>query len=104
MANGYWTDCVIEALQQADIVGVNRKQIDTIADIVEGAASVYQEQTVGITNDKKLNDGPIIKTDPIICEQCNGKGIVTTLLPYHTASSDCIFCNGKGIVLNRSRV
>ena len=96
----YWKECVSCALDEAGIIASN-EQIETIKAIVEGAhdnigQAYYAPENPLISENKKLERQLSIERDKRHCEECNGKGRITTQGTYHSSNSECYKCRGEG--------
>lgn len=98
----YWNECIAEAFEDAGITATD-DQINIVADWVEGAHDNYG-MAYGhdcIPNPLKEENERLLREikkerDKIHCEECNGRGRITTQGPHHSSNSECWKCMGEG--------
>ena len=109
MSEQYWEECISEALCEARL-DATQEQIDTIAEIVEGAHSVYGEATgrdvldrnFHCSQESELQEAKrelAEEREKERCSDCEGFGRIQVAVgTSHYSTNECHKCNGRGRV------
>lgn len=97
-----WVECIGEAFEDAGIVAT-QEQMDTVASWAEGlhnnwsmacghggGGSYLQEENARLKRELQA------EREKVICDECGGRGDITTQGPYHSGTSSCWKCRGEG--------
>lgn len=106
MSYDYWTECIKEAFDDAEIVATEQ-QIQTVASWAEGAHENY-----GLATGRDVADSNLIgsrdseikelrkklceEENRVRCEECKGKGYYMSYGGTFQSQHTCHKCNGKG--------
>lgn len=100
--DSYWEECVSEALDGVAIFATNW-QISYIAEFIKGAHENYgmafgHECIPNPLRQENENLKKVLKDEKekIICEVCDGKGIIITEGCTFVSRSECWRCRGEG--------
>lgn len=98
--SNYWQEAVECALEEAG-VKVTPEQLAEIVEAIKTSAECESMCHAPVENPlasevKDLRAALADQRDKVVCNECGGRGSVTSQGPYHSATSRCWRCNGEG--------
>jgi hypothetical protein len=98
----YWKECISIAADECGLQ-VTKEQLEYLAEAVEGGHENYGMahgydaiQNPLEPENKHLRDELKAERNKVICKECNGRGLIVSHGPYHSAESTCWKCRGDG--------